>query len=231
MSLQLQLQSLQRELDRTAPSTPPRWAASVAMATRQTMRLAKLTDALVDVSQLKTGRFDLQLEELDLTIVVREIVHDWSREALRVGCELRFHGETPTVGFWDRLRIEQALVNLISNAMKYAPGQPVDVSVTTKGRDVFIAVQDQGMGVAGPDQERIFQLFERVVTSEHYGGLGLGLFVARKIAEAAGGTIAVASELGKGTTFCICLPVRTHAADRAQATSATAPENPAARIS
>jgi CheY-like chemotaxis protein len=109
------------------------------------------------------------------------------------------------------VRIEQALVNLISNATKYGPGKPVDISVGADASNVSITVEDRGIGIGPEDNSRIFELFERAVPSAHYGGLGLGLFVTRQIVEACGGSIEVASVPGQGSLFRISLPVRTQA--------------------
>ncbi len=211
-SLQLQLESFQILLERDGESVAnTRWSTKLAAAMRHTRRLSKLTDALLDISRLNTGRFLLDLEEFDLTHAAGETVDGWHEEANRTGCELRFHEGAPSVGFWDRLRIEQALINLISNAIKYAPGKPVDISIDVIESQVWIAVQDRGLGIDAKDKERIFQQFERAVSSRHYGGLGLGLFITRQIVEASGGSIDVTSEMEKGSTFRICLPIRTQA--------------------
>ncbi len=209
--LQLQLGSLRLSVERDFESmSKTRLGEKLDVATRQARRLAKLTDALLDVSRLTTGSVMLEFEEFDLTSAAREIVNDWTEEADRVGCQLRFHEDAPSVGFWDRLRFEQALGNLMSNAMKYGPGKPVDITVQRDANNVSMTVEDRGLGIGAEDQERIFQLFERAVSSQHYGGLGLGLFVTRQIVEACGGSIDVASEVGKGSTFSLSLPIRKH---------------------
>jgi two-component system OmpR family sensor kinase len=153
--------------------------------------------------------------------VTRVMVASWAEQAKRAGCALRFHESLPTVGCWDRLRIEQALTNLISNATKYGPGKPVDITIDRDADNAWITVEDRGMGIAADDQERIFRMFERAVPSQHYGGLGLGLFITRQIVEASGGSIDVSSELGKGSTFRICLPVAA-SGDRPEASVAQA---------
>jgi PAS domain S-box-containing protein len=208
-ALQLQLQSLLRLAKGGVDSLfDPRWEKKLQTALRQTQRLTKLTGALLDVARLTTGRLRLDLEEFDLSSAVREVVARSSDDAMTVGCELRFHQDAPSVGFWDGVRIEQALVNLISNAMKFGPGKPVDITVDSGENDVFITVEDRGSGIDAKDTERIFQLFERAVSNTNYGGLGLGLFITRQIVEACGGSIDVASEVGRGSVFRISLPVR-----------------------
>jgi PAS domain S-box-containing protein len=206
-SLQLQLDSLCRTLkgDHDWQATIRRAESSVDSAMGQVKRLTHLVDALLDVSRLRTGRFELRPEEFDLASVTRVMVASWAEQAKRAGCALRFHESLPTVGCWDRLRIEQALTNLISNATKYGPGKPVDITIDRDADNAWITVEDRGMGIAADDQERIFRMFERAVPSQHYGGLGLGLFIT----------------LGKGSTFRICLPVAA-SGDRPEASVAQA---------
>lgn len=211
-SLQLQLENLHLLVTREgAAAIGAGLADGLKAAIRQTQRLDKLMDGLLNLSRMTTGRFELIFEEFDLTLEAREIVSRLSEQATRVGCELRFHAGSPSVGLWDGPRIEQALMNLISNATRYAPGNPIDVTVNATGDDVFISVEDRGMGIGPQDLARIFKLFERAVPSEHYGGLGLGLFLTQQIVEACGGSIDVASELGKGSLFRIRLPIRRQA--------------------
>jgi PAS domain S-box-containing protein len=207
-SLLLQLGALRAMVEREVdPTVDSRCGKGVRAAYRQAQRLAKLTDTLLDVSRL-SGHIRLELEEFDLTGAAREIVERWSEEADIVGCELRFHENGPSVGLWDSLRIEQALVNLLSNATKYGPGKPIDITIETTPDSLCLTVEDRGMGIGAEDAERIFQLFERAVSSKHYGGLGLGLFITRQIVEACGGTIEVASQVGQGSVFRMWLPVR-----------------------
>jgi hypothetical protein len=110
-------------------------------------------------------------------------------------------------GQWDRLRIEQIAMNLISNAIKYAAGQPIHVSVARHRAMAVLEVRDKGPGIPEDQLSRIFERFERAVSTRHYGGMGLGLYVARQIAEAHGGTITVANLPGGGTGFTVRLPL------------------------
>jgi signal transduction histidine kinase len=105
------------------------------------------------------------------------------------------------------MRIEQIVNNLLSNAIKYGGGQPIEMSVSRKENRAEVVVRDYGIGIAPEHVRRIFGRFERAVSSRQYGGLGLGLYISRQIAEAHGGEIQVRSELGKGSTFIIDLPL------------------------
>lgn len=196
-ALQLQLRCLTREVQD---------AARVSKLSRQCRRLSSLVDELLDVSRITAGRLRLELEELDLVTVARDRIQGLAEELDRADCEVLLLAPGPVVGRWDRLRVEQILSNLLSNAMKYGGGKPIDLTVHQSRSGARIQVRDRGMGIAAEDQERIFARFERAVSSRHFGGLGLGLWIARQVAEAHGGTITVASVPGEGATFTVDLP-------------------------
>jgi signal transduction histidine kinase len=119
---------------------------------------------------------------------------------------VRLEGDLDATVNADRVRLEQVLLNLLSNVVKYAPGAPVVVRIARSPRALTIEVEDSGPGIAPEDQERIFTRFERAVESDHVSGLGLGLFIAREIAHAHGGELTVASEPGRGARFTLRLP-------------------------
>ena len=208
-SLQMQVQTLQRQLDKEfTAEIRERWVKKINVAYYQTTRLEKLINALLDVSRLKSGTFGLELEEFDLTDATRDVVERLAEEAQRSGSKLVFWGMAKSVGYWDRVRSEQVVVNLVSNALKYGGGKPVDVSVDVQDNTVSIDVLDRGIGISTADTERIFQQFERAVSAKNYGGLGLGLFITRQIVHAVGGSIEVDSRLGEGSRFRVRLPIR-----------------------
>ncbi|AEI63796.1 sensor histidine kinase [Corallococcus macrosporus] len=115
--------------------------------------------------------------------------------------------DEPVSGQWDRLRLEQVLVNLLSNAAKYGAGRPVTVEVGAVGPVARLSVRDEGIGVSPDEQERIFEQFERSASVQHFKGLGLGLWITKRIIEAHGGSIRLTSEPGKGSTFTVELPL------------------------
>ncbi|QRK10735.1 GAF domain-containing protein [Archangium violaceum] len=171
-------------------------------------RLGVLVDELLDVSRITSGRLVLHPEEMDLAELVREVVGRIRPEADRSGCELRLQVPGPVVSWWDRLRLEQVLSNLLSNALKYGAGHPVEVSLHVSGMRVLLQVRDEGIGIAPTQQERIFERFERAVSDRNYGGLGMGLWISREIVTALGGSIRVESTPGQGATFTVELPWR-----------------------
>ena len=161
---------------------------------------------MLDVSRIRNGKFTLARAEVDLARLVREAL-----DRLRIGfaaarCDIQFHADGPTIGQWDHMRMEQVVLNLLTNAMKYGAGKPVHISVGLEKEFAVISVRDQGIGIAQEDHARIFDRFERAVPADHLGGLGLGLYVTKQIVLAHGGQIRVESELGKGATFTVVLP-------------------------
>jgi signal transduction histidine kinase len=130
-------------------------------------------------------------------------------QARAVGVELRFEPPPePLILFGDRLRLEQVLNNLVTNAIKYGAGRPVQLSVKEQPDTAVITVRDQGIGIAPEDQARIFGRFERATSAQQSQSLGLGLFITKEIVTAHGGSIAVTSQPGHGSTFQVSLPLR-----------------------
>ncbi len=204
--LRLQLEALRRMLEKLKVDEKVTERMDVAL--RQTFRLSKLVENLLDVSRITSGRMSLELEECDLSAVARDVVERFREEAARVGSTIELSLEEAAGGVWDRSRLEQVATNLLSNAIKYGPGRPIEVRVSADDQSVTLAVSDQGIGVDPDDAARIFQRFERAVSTRHYGGLGLGLYIARQIAEAHGGQISVAARDGGGSTFTVVFPRR-----------------------
>jgi PAS domain S-box-containing protein len=190
--------------------TPPldtRLAKNVDRAQGISARLGQLVDALLDVSRIATGELKLNIEAFDLSEGAREVVERMRESAAAAKCELSLAAPVPVEGRWDRLRIEQVLTNLISNSIKYAAGHPVRVSVSRDGASAVLQVRDHGPGIPEADLPRIFQRFERAASARHYGGMGLGLYVASQIAQAHGGTIVATNPDGGGACLTVTLPL------------------------
>jgi signal transduction histidine kinase len=208
-SLGLRLHALARAIDADPESAVSRrHGREVAAMKRQVSRLAELIDGLLDVSRISTGRLRIHREPVDLAALVQEMVARFVPEAERAGCTLDLRPSGPCEGSWDRLRMEQVVSNLLSNALKYGAGQPVHVHVEAEGGLARLWVRDEGIGIDAAAHARIFQKFERAVSERHYGGLGLGLYVVRTLVEAMGGTIRVESQPGEGATFIVELPLQ-----------------------
>ncbi|WP_158502033.1 AAA family ATPase [Vitiosangium sp. GDMCC 1.1324] len=171
----------------------------------QIQRLTQLIEQLLDVSRINTGRLELYPEEVDLAALARAVADRLAEQFERAGCILTLELESPVIGEWDRLRLEQVVMNLLTNALKYGARRPIRMKVWSEGEKALLRVDDRGMGIPKEDQTRIFERFERAA-SHNYGGLGLGLFISRQIVQAHTGRIWVESEPGKGTAFFVELP-------------------------
>ncbi len=205
--LSLKLQAMARSVKTGGlEALERRLPGDVEVMRRQVRRLSDLVDDLLDVSRISTGRLKLELEQVDLEALAREVVSRFESEAERVGCRLELGAEGCPVGHWDRLRLEQVMTNLLSNAIKYGAGTPIHIRVEGGASHVRLAVREEGIGIAPEARERIFGKFERAVSERNYGGLGLGLYITRQIVEALGGTIRVESAPGEGATFTVELP-------------------------
>ncbi|WNG43170.1 GAF domain-containing protein [Archangium minus] len=174
---------------------------------RQVRRLGTLVETLLDVSRLSTGELPLALERVDLGELVGEVLERFEAEAQAVGCALKWDVPRGLVGQWDRMRVEQVVSGLVANALKFGPRQPVEVRVTSDGKVTRLVVEDRGIGIPEDQLERIFERFGRAVSSRSYGGLGLGLYLARRAAEAHGGRVWAESRPGGGARFTLELPM------------------------
>jgi len=181
----------------------------VSKARRQVERLGKLVEDLLDVSRLESRRMQLSSADVEMNELADDVVADFRAQTRNHDVFLRRAG-VPVVVEGDRERLEQVLVNLISNAIKYTPqGGRITVSVERAGADARVSVQDPGIGIPTEEQPRLFQRYFRAVnaTTRHYSGLGIGLFVAHEIVHRHGGCFEVRSELAKGSTFTFYLPL------------------------
>lgn len=208
-TLRLVTATLSRRLNTSRPDTDPDLSRQIAVIDRQVVRLEALTAVLLDVSRITSGRLALHREPLDLVALMGEIVSRFRGHDSKSAPVIEFQSVPSIIGEWDASRIDQVASNLIVNAISYGKGKPVHVSVDAAHDAARIIVRDEGIGIAADQKTRIFERFERAVPSSHYSGLGLGLWIARQIVDAHGGTIDVDSELGHGATFTVTLPRRT----------------------
>jgi signal transduction histidine kinase len=206
-SLSLHVQTLQRRIEAGGGTLEPeRLKRSLDTVARQVRRQLRLVDDLVDVSRLTASKLKLEVEPVDVCILVTEIVERF-REEDGADVEVLLQCPSSSMIVTDPFRLDQVITNLISNAFKYGAGNPITVQVEPAGtRRVRLSVRDEGIGIAPQDLHRVFDRFERAVPGTNYAGLGLGLWICRRIVEAMGGTISVKSELGLGSTFTVELP-------------------------
>ena len=201
-ALQLQLGSLREQMD---PSSP--LLRKVERATRSSQRLADLVEVLLDVSRISSSELTLRRSECDLGETVREVIERQRELAQNARCDVQLSVPRPQRGYWDKLRLEQVITNLLVNAIKYGAGAPVHVCVDADASGAAVLeIRDHGPGVPPERIPHIFERFERAVPLRHYGGLGLGLYVAREIVAAHEGEVEARNMSEGGACFVVTLP-------------------------
>jgi signal transduction histidine kinase len=209
-SLRLQVQIVERALAQQARSgagaASNELERAVAVLGEDSQRMVRLVNGLLDVTRIAGGHLEIRPEDGDFRDAVRSSLESLRTEVVQPRIAVEVDAPAPLPGRWDRLRLEQVVGNLISNAIQHGGGSPVRVRAEAAGDDVVLTVRDEGAGIETRLLGRIFERFERGGSIGQPAGLGLGLFIARQIVEAHGGTIAVASELGRGATFTVRLP-------------------------
>ena len=194
------LQARWRELQ------PDQRESFLALIGDETTRLADLIGDVLDTSRIDAGTFSFRFSDVDVAALVRDMVATaaYGQDEVPIVVEA-----TPDVAVvrGDPERLRQIFGNLIDNAVKYSPvGGPVEVRVSQSNGEVTVSVRDRGPGIKAADQRMIFEKFGRVAAGNSKPGSGLGLYIARSIAETHGGTIAVSSAPGRGATFTVTLP-------------------------
>jgi len=215
-ALRLLVETLIRALRRKVDERQT--AEMVGAIEDQILRLSRLVETLLDVSRIAEGRLTLAPEPVDLSALVHRVVTRMTQVAVDAGCPVTFEALGSVHGVWDRVRTEQVITNLLSNAFKYGAGKPVDVVVSGDDSAGRVRVIDRGIGIPLHKQEVIFERYERAAPKNHYGGFGLGLWITRRTLQEMGGTIRVESEEGAGALFEVELPRRS-AEDRPSASA------------
>ena len=221
--LRISLQILQREHAKRPHDD--RLSGRVEVAIRQVDRLSHLVENMLDIARGTMGwRVAIEPRAIDVAQLVRDVAARFTRDAARARSPLELCLVSPAMAWVDPAHIELVLGSLLSNAIKYGAGKPIEVSVERRPEVIRLAVRDHGAGVAPEERERIFGLFARAVSERRYGGLGLGLYIARQIVDASGGRITCSGEPGAGATFEVELPVGPPA--QANAVSSAEPLDP-----
>jgi signal transduction histidine kinase len=166
---------------------------------RQTIKLARLVNDMLDISRIRTGKLVMVKEQFSLTLLFKECLENhqdmFSRE--QVKCEL----DEDVWLFGDRSRIEQVIYNILNNAARYGNNKPIHVKLQQRKNKVILSVCDQGRGIKPEDHKRIFHRFQRAVPASEISGLGLGLYIAKEVVDSHEGKITVKSDLNQGATF------------------------------
>jgi len=171
------------------------------------MRITKIVDNILDETRITEGRLSLQKEAFNLTQMVKDVLSQFQVTADLAGVSIEFETTGEILGHWDRFRLEQVLLNLLINALKYGNNKPIRVLVEGRSDLATFTVLDSGKGIPSAEQTKIFQRFERGEETSRSNGLGLGLFISKTIIEAHGGEIKLESEPGKGSAFIVELPL------------------------
>ncbi|AUN97395.1 hypothetical protein DOM21_14485 [Bacteriovorax stolpii] len=210
MKLQTQFVQYQMEKDIEHTISPKKMSEILGQFDNQLNRLTKLIEDMLDFSRLNGGRFKLNKEEFNLNKLILDMLESYKAQLKINQCELNLSidSEKPLIVFWDNGRIEQLVENLLTNAIKYGNHQPIELSIFQEKQNTCIQIRDHGMGIDSCDFKRIFEPYERAISANKISGLGLGLYISRKIAEAHGGSIRVESVAGVGSTFTATIPTR-----------------------
>ncbi|MDY0963580.1 MULTISPECIES: hybrid sensor histidine kinase/response regulator [Massilia] len=204
--LETQMRSLQLKRGNTAAFAPQPMEAMIQRDERQIKSMIRLIDDMLDVSRMRSGKLSIRPAQVELMNLLERVVSDLSLQAATTGSSLTLRPHDGVTGCWDEFRVEQVIVNLLTNALRYGCGQPVEVSVERTGDLVRIDVRDQGKGIAPSDLERIFEPYERGARNGEPKGLGLGLYISRQLAISHGGELRVTSKPGEGSVFSLVLP-------------------------
>lgn len=212
-NLKFQIQLFEREGKKGSKEllSSPRVVEKMGMMDRSVRRLTSLIEDLLDVTRMRSGKMRFEFDNMELKSSVMELVSRFQEEAWAQGLTIEPRLNHEITGHWDRLRIEQVVANLLSNAIRYGKSptgesKPIEVVLEDHGDKAKMIIQDHGVGIAEADYDRIFGQFEQAISSRSAGGLGLGLFISKQIVESHGGKIWVESNLGQGSKFSVELP-------------------------
>ena len=206
IKLQTQMTQIAAEKNEVQAYSAERMKKFVNQIDRQADRLANLIEDMLDVSRISLGKLSLDTQPTSLNSLIAETLESMAELIKQNGNEIIRKFDTEVVVNIDRFRMEQVIINLLTNAIKYGEGKPITVSLSKHDSEASISVQDQGMGIAKENQERIFARFERAVTAKNISGLGLGLYISQQIVQAHRGTIIVKSAPNEGACFIINIP-------------------------
>jgi signal transduction histidine kinase len=189
------------------PELPAEVRGLLRIVGRQVDHMDRIVGDLLDVTRIEAGRLELRLERVDVCAMAAEAVELFRPTAVRNELRLALPSRRAAVQ-GDPVRLQQVFNNLLSNAIKYSPlGGPVEVTVCQRGAEVTVCVADSGIGMAEEELRQVFAPFRRArrATDAAIPGVGLGLYVARRIIEAHGGTLTVRSSPGEGSAFLVTL--------------------------
>jgi signal transduction histidine kinase len=203
--LECQMRSLQLKRGNLPAFNPEQMGTMIRRDERQIKAMIRLIDDMLDVSRMKSGTLSIRPGKVELMALLERVVNDLALQSAAAGADVALLPHPPVDGFWDEFRIEQVVVNLLTNALRYGGGR-VEVSVHGEGCNVRIDVRDFGKGIAPDFIDRIFEPYERGARNGEPKGLGLGLYISRQLAASHAGELTVTSVPGEGATFSLSLP-------------------------
>lgn len=209
-SLMLHSQYFMKGIEQGDPNiyTPQRVDALARQLEKQVTKLNSLVDDMLDISRISTGRLEIRPEEFDFSELINDI-----KEMLKTPFEtsnyplpiIESNHENVMVK-WDRVRMEQVLINLFTNAIRNGEGKPIILNTSVADDKIFITIKDHGVGISEEDVNKIFDCYAKIKNPSQVNGLGLGLYISKQIVEAHQGQLTVESKLGHGSSFKIELP-------------------------
>lgn len=202
-SMALQLQLLNKHISKTEQqSIDPVVLKKVSdITSRQLHRITHLVDDMLDTSRISSGKLAIDPKETDVSQLIHDVITRYSLKLENNNIKIDVDCPPNILAVCDAFRIEQVVVNLLTNAIRYGMNKPIKVQLKQENGETIIRVIDQGMGIAPNDFKRIFERFERATSGDNIGGLGLGLFISRQIMELHQGTLTAESKPGEGSTF------------------------------
>lgn len=206
LKLQLQMTKKALELGENGEFPVARFKKSLDASCKQVERLINLVQVLLDVSRIQSGKLTFRFQKHSLSELFNEIMERFRDVVDSNNCRLTVEGLEDICVVWDKTRIEQVIINLLTNAIKYAPGD-IHVRFDLSGSDVRFTIEDHGDGIPEEKLKSIFDRFERVGNNDSVSGLGLGLFIVKQIVDGHNGEVSVESVPKKGTKFTVALPV------------------------
>jgi len=207
--LKINLQAIQLYLPTIIERCPDAaiMASGIENIQRQVDRMLKLIENLLDASNIsRIEKQRLNIEEVDLVQIVNEVLKRYQRQNIHLNFSCK-----QCIGHWDVIMIDQIVDNVFNNAIKYGKNNPITIYLTETKTHVKLIIQDEGIGISKKSQKIVFNRFERAAPSEHYGGLGLGLYIVKQYVSMHDGTIIIKSEVDKGTSVIIELPKKPEA--------------------
>ncbi len=208
-SLRLQTQIHKRliSMNDSTAFTPQRVQETVEQTEKQVMRIGRLVDDMLDVSRIRTGNLPVKKEHFNFNELIHEVITRLNNQFSGAGYDLPVFKDCENAeGNWDKMRVEQILNNLLTNAIRYGDKKPIQITLKSTNNQIQLSVKDHGIGIAGDAHEKIFDRFERAISANEVSGMGLGLFITKQIVLSHGGRIWVESAPGKGSEFFVELP-------------------------